>query len=53
MHALDASGDCGSPAADHGLTPDITEADEGLFAAITSTELDAALDGPWGWWTER
>ncbi len=42
MHLLDASGDCGSPAADHGLTPEITEADERLFAAITSTELDAA-----------
>jgi len=37
--------DCGhgaSPAAAHSLTPEVTEADERLFAAITSTRMDEA-----------
>ena len=42
MHRDDSSAQCASPAAEHSLTPEITEADERLFAAITSTELDEA-----------
>ncbi len=47
MHRHDASGHDGSGNgcchdAEHALTPDITEADERLFAAITSTRLDEA-----------
>ncbi len=42
MHQNEGSGQgCGSVAG-HALSPQITEADELLFAAITSTQLDAA-----------
>ncbi|MDP3426743.1 MAG: hypothetical protein Q8S17_05135, partial [Humidesulfovibrio sp.] len=42
MHQDDSRAGCTGPAAGHSLTPEITEADERLFAAITSTELDEA-----------
>jgi hypothetical protein len=40
MHRDDGSAQSCPQAAGHGLSPEVTEADEQLFAAITSTELD-------------
>lgn len=42
MHQDQGSGHCPGPAAGHALSAEITEADELLFAAITSTQLDEA-----------
>ncbi|MDO9630559.1 MAG: hypothetical protein Q7I92_01490 [Humidesulfovibrio sp.] len=42
MHQDQGSGHCPGPAAGHALSAQITEADELLFAAITSTQLDEA-----------